>query len=253
MLAIGSCGKHPPVFAIRDIIKNSQGTSQKDPIEFCVLINITYKNGLAVDLQGNGNVTTIYVNKILPGQTEFVSNTYNKVDNKYYYLSDFRWEKSELRMWYLTDDITKDEDKVTGEGVTYVFEVTYNKGLSKSGTTIRPFLWRKLDNGKQLEVHLPWVEPTTKADMSLFGTKADKSDPTKKKSNGQKMYYVGSGTFPFAFYLEGVSIEEFKETTLKRENESKRIDTFFPGFLEWSISEGKKNSDWYLRNLTSND
>lgn len=214
---------------------------------------ITYKNGLAVDLQGNGNVTTIYVNKILPGQTEFVSNTYNKVDNKYYYLSDFRWEKSELRMWYLTDDITKDEDKVTGEGVTYVFEVTYNKGLSKSGTTIRPFLWRKLDNGKQLEVHLPWVEPTTKADMSLFGTKADKSDPTKKKSNGQKMYYVGSGTFPFAFYLEGVSIEEFKETTLKRENESKRIDTFFPGFLEWSISEGKKNSDWYLRNLTSND
>jgi LruC domain-containing protein len=128
--------------------------------------------------------------------------------------------------------------------------VTYEKGFSKSGTTIRPFLWRKLDNGKQLEVHLPWVDPTSKADMSLFGTKADKSDPNVKKSNGQKMYYVGEGKFPFAFYLEGVSIDAFKNTTLKRGNESLRIDTFFPEFLDWSISEGKKNSNWYLKFAT---
>ena len=89
--------------------------------------------------------------------------------------------------------------------------------------------------------------------MSLFGTSADKSDASKKKANGQKMYYVGSGQFPFAFYLEGVSIDAFKETVLKRENESKRIDTFFPEFLEWSISEGKKNSGWYLKHLTTEE
>ena len=171
----------------------------------------------------------------------------------YYYISGIRWggndNPSESRMWYLTDDITKDEDKTTGEGVTWVFEVTYTKAVNKGQCTIRPFLWRA-GSGGQVEVHLPWVDPTQKADKSLFGTKADKSDPNVKKSNGQKMYYVGSDEFPFAFYLEGVSIDAFKETTLKRENESKRIDTFFPGFLEWSISEGKHNSNWYLNAIT---
>lgn len=203
---------------------------------------ITLKNGLAVDLQGSG-IQTLYVTKIAPGETE-PRETNKMVDKKYYYLSEFRWDKNESRMWYLTDDITKEE------GVTFVFEVTYAEAKTKSQSTIRPFLWRKLENGKQLEVHLPWVSPTNQADTSLFGTGADKSDPNVTKSNDQKMYYVGSGQFPFAFYLEGVSIDAFKNTTLKSENESKRIDTFFPEFLEWSISEGKKNSDWYLKHVT---
>ena len=151
----------------------------------------------------------------------------------------------------MTDDITKGENKATGEGVTWVFEVTYTKAINKGQTTIRPFLWRKLENGKQLEVHLPWNEPTKKVDTTLFGTLADRSNPSTKRSNGQKMYYVGSGEFPFAFYLEGVNIDVFKNTILKAENESKRIDTFFPQFLDWSISEGKRNSDWYLKHLDS--
>ena len=206
---------------------------------------ITLKNGLAVDLQASDIQTlqTLYVTKIAPGETT-QQETDKMVDKKYYYLSQFGWDKSEPRMWYLTDDITKDE------GTTYVFEVTYSEAVHKGQCTIRPFLWRKLDNGKQLEVHLPWLDPTSKADMSLFGTKADKSDPSVTKSNNQKMYYVGEGKFPFAFYLEGVSIDAFKSTTLKLENESKRIDTFFPEFLEWSISEGKKNSNWYLKFAT---
>ena len=200
---------------------------------------ITLQDGLAVDIQAS-DIQTLYVTKIPAGQTS--QKTTDKMHNKmYYYLSEFSWDKNEPRMWYLTDDIRKEE------GVTYVFEVTYTKALNKGQCTIRPFLWRKLENGKQLEVHLPWVSPTSKADISLFGTGADKSDPSVTKSNGQKMYYVGSGQFPFAFYLEGVSIDAFKNTTLQRENESKRIDVFFPEFLDWSISEGKKSSDWYLK------
>ena len=215
---------------------------------------ITLQDGLAVDLQGS-DIATIYVNKLLPGQTKFASEDYKMYNKMYYYLPEIRWggndTPKETRMWYLTDDITKNEDKATGEGVTWVFEVTYTKALNKGQSTIRPFLWRKLENGKQLEVHLPWTEPTKQADTSLFGKRADKSNPNVKKSNGQKMYYVGNGEFPFAFYLEGVSISEFQQTILKRENESKRIDVFFPGFLDWSISEGKKNSDWYLNHLDS--
>ena len=211
---------------------------------------ITLKNGLAVDLQGSG-IATIYINKLRPGETKYASETYTMYNKQYYYLPEIRWDKSESRMWYLTDDITKEEDLETGEGVTWVFEVTYAEAKNKSSSTIRPFLWRKLDNGKQLEVHLPWVSPTSKIDNSLFGKYADKSDPTYKRSNGQYRYYVGDGDFPFAFYLEGASITSFKNTVLKLENESKRIDVFFPDFLSWAISEGKKNSDWYLRHLDS--
>lgn len=201
---------------------------------------ITLKNGLGVELQGS-DIATIYVNKIAAGDSVFVTNDYKVFKTKEYYgLPEFRWSSSDARMWYLTDDITKEE------GVTYVFEVTYSKAVSKSQTTIRPFLWRKQKNGKQLEVHLPWVSPTTLVDTSLFGTMNDCSDPSVTKKNGQKMYYVGEGKFPFAFYLEGANINDFKETILKRANESKRIDEFFPGFMQWSTSEGATNEDWYL-------
>lgn len=209
---------------------------------------ITLKNGLAVNLESS-NVATIYVNKLLPGQTEFAKEPDKMVDKIYYYLSEFTWNKNNPSIWYLTDDITKNEDKSSGEGVTYVFEVTYNTAVATSQSVIKPFLWRK-QSGKQTEVHIPWEEPTSNADKSQFGTKADKSNPSITK-NGKKMYYVGSGEFPFAFYLECVSINAFKETILKLENESKRIDVFFPEFLDWSISEGKKNSDWYLKHFDS--
>jgi LruC domain-containing protein len=61
------------------------------------------------------------------------------------------------------------------------------------------------------------------------------------------LYFVREGNYPFAFYLHGVNISVFENTILKRENESKRIDEFFPEFLEWSISNGAKNQDWYLK------
>lgn len=81
---------------------------------------------------------------------------------------------------------------------------------------------------------------------SYFKTVDDISDPTVQKKNGQKMYFVGSGDFPFAFYLEGANISDFKNTVLKPENEGRRIDQFFPGFLDWSRSNGASNADWYL-------
>ena len=212
---------------------------------------ITLQNGLAVDLEGSagGNVATIYVNKLLPGQTEFASECNKMYNKKYYYLSEIGWKDTQPTLWYLTDDITKNENSATGEGVTWVFEVTYTEAIEVGETRIKPFLYRKLKNGKQLEVHIPWESPTSNVDQSLFGTSADKSNPNITK-NGKEMYYVGSGEFPFAFYLEGVSIDAFKKTVLKAENESKRIDTFFPQFLDWSISEGKQNSSWYLNAIT---
>ena len=185
----------------------------------------TYKNqasktsGLAVELQGS-DIQTIYVRKILPGETEYYGdeNSYTKYNNMYYYLPEFKWDKNESRMWYLTDNID------ATLGTTYVFEVTYTKAISSSQTKIRPFLYRTESDGMQWEVHLPWTTPTNKMNNSYFKTLDDISDPNVKKKNGQKMYFVGSGDFPFAFYLEGANIEDFKHTVLKPENEGRRID-----------------------------
>ena len=206
----------------------------------------TYQNyvdlttGLAVDLQVS-DLGTLYVNKILKGQTDYASTDYKVKKTKVIYaLPEFGWDSNESRMWYLTDDITKNL------GTTYVFEVTYSKAVNKSQVTVKPFLYRKQKNGKQWELHLPWEPPTSKADLSLLGTVDDKSDPTVKKKNGQKMYYVGDSLYPFAFYMDGVSIDQFLGTILQRANESKPIDTFFPGFVQWSLSEGVDNTDWYL-------
>jgi LruC domain-containing protein len=137
---------------------------------------------------------------------------------------------------YLTDDITSEI------GTTYVLEITYEKPLSSSeeSAIIKPFIWRK--NGQMnWEVHIPMEEPTFKMDINLFGTKDDCSNVFRH------LYYVRQGNYPFAFYLNGASIDVFKETILKRENESIPIDVFFPKFIEWSTSGGEVNRDWYLK------
>ena len=83
--------------------------------------------------------------------------------------------------------------------------------------------------------------PTAKMNTSYFGKGDDRSNSDKG------LYFVRQGNYPFAFYLKGADISAFEETILKHENESKPIDELFPHFLEWSISNGNTNRDWYLR------
>ena len=83
--------------------------------------------------------------------------------------------------------------------------------------------------------------PTANMNTSYFGKGDDRSNPAKG------LYFVRQGDYPFGFYLKNADISAFEETILKRENESKSIDQFFPGFIEWSTSGGTTNQDWYLR------
>jgi LruC domain-containing protein len=83
--------------------------------------------------------------------------------------------------------------------------------------------------------------PTTKMNTSYFGKDDDCSDQI------HGLFFVRQGNYPFAFYLKNADINAFKETILKRENESIPIDQFFPGFLDWSTSGGTTNQDWYLK------
>ena len=185
----------------------------------------TYQNyvvltsGLGLTLNTQGN-PSIVMKKMASGSTVAEEATFTKEGNVY----------------YLTDDIK-------GEiGSTYILELTYGSALSSSSqmASIKPFIYRS-EGDKNWEVHIPMEAPTAKMDTSYFGKDDDCSDPASG------LYFVRQGNFPFAFHLKCADINAFKETILKRENESIPINEFFSGFMEWSTSGGTTNQDWYLR------
>lgn len=181
---------------------------------------VTLTSGLALTLNTNVNPQNIAMKKISPGETNAVEATFTQ-DGKVYYLTDDF--KGEL-------------------GTTYILELTYGSALSSSSNMakVMPFIYRS-EGDMNWEVHIPLEAPTAKMNTSYFGTEDDCSDQSKG------LYFVREGNYPFAFYLEGANINAFEKTILKRENESKRIDELFPGFLEWSTSGGITNQDWYLQ------
>lgn len=197
---------------------NNKGNVTKEKFYFTTYQNyVTLKSGLALKLQTQATPSSIVMKKKAPGANE---QTVNFTKDGYYY--------------YLTDDITSEL------GSTYSFEVTYSTAQEFSKLAlVEPFLYRD-ENGKMWEVHLPYKAPTNKMDQSFFKTGDDASNSTTGK------YFVRSGDYPFAFYLDNARIEYFLDNILKKENENTPIDTFFPGFIEWSTSKGQNNQDWYL-------
>lgn len=90
----------------------------------------------------------------------------------------------------------------------------------------------------RLEVHLPKCTPTSKADMSLFGTADDISDVEKG------LYYVcKGGKYPFALELtSNNSKDEFVVPV-----EGQALDVKYPKYNSWVQNGcGQKDSDWYL-------
>jgi len=177
-------------------------------------------NGLALTLNTKVNPKSIVMKKIAPEAAEAEDANFTKDGNVYHLTEDF-----------------------TGElGTTYILELTYSTPLNSSEelASIQPFIYRSEGN-QNWEVHIPMEAPTAKMNTSYFGKGDDRSNPNKG------LYFVRQGNYPFAFYLKGADINAFKETILKRENESIPINEFFPGFLDWSTSGGITNQDWYLR------
>ena len=181
---------------------------------------VTLTSGLALTLETKKTPSEIKMRRILNGSTVEEDASFDNDGKVYYLTSDF---KGEL-------------------GTTYILELVYNTPLSSSSdlATVKPFIYRS-EGEKNWEVHIPMEAPTAKMNTNYFGKEDDCSDPVKG------LYFVREGNYPFAFYLAGANISVFEETILKRENESKRIDELFPGFLEWSTSKGTTNQNWYLK------
>lgn len=127
-------------------------------------------------------------------------------------------------------------------GATYILELNYKEpGLTKISNTaeVKAFIYRS-EVGGRWEVHVPYEAPTSRMVTSYFGTLADKSVPE------EGMYFVRDGYYPFALYLEGASLDDFKETLLRFSNESVRIDDLYPAYRWWVDSNGTEYADWYL-------
>ena len=180
---------------------------------------VELKSGLALTLNTQVNPKSIAMKKIAPGSTVAEEASFVK----------------DRAVYYLTDDIKAEI------GTTYILELIYDTKIKSSQmASIQPFIYRSEGNDEKWEVHIPMEAPTAKMNLNYFGKDDDCSDLVNQ------LYYVREGNYPFAFYLKNADIDVFKETILKRENESIPIDEFFPGFLEWSTSGGTKSTDWYL-------
>lgn len=209
-----------------ELTYNEKGKVTKEIYRLTTYQNyVTDISGLALKLIKHANPSSIVMKKIDPNtkKESVVTFEQNQKENVY----------------YLTNNVTRELN------TTYVLELSYStaQDLSKVAE-IEPFIYgirQDVDgNDQNWEVHLPGKSPTSNMYMGFFRTYDDAS------SFKDGYWYLSNGNYPFAFYLANASAEDFMDTILLRKNESKRINVFYPDFIQWSTSKGEKNKDWYL-------
>jgi LruC domain-containing protein len=95
-----------------------------------------------------------------------------------------------------------------------------------------PFIWiTNSPSGRGHEIHLPGRQPTAKADVSLFGTVNDDSNPSAGK------FYLSDNNLPWALNIPG----EFSYPIEKAD-----ICITYLNFAPWAESGGSVHQDWYL-------
>jgi LruC domain-containing protein len=123
-------------------------------------------------------------------------------------------------------------------GAPYVTPVTLNLHIAFTGGSytiadvniahFNPFIIIGLN--RTMEVHLPDLPPTSKANQALFGTFDDTSDPLMGR------YYKTAGNLPWAINIS----ESFDYPIEKTE-----ITQAYNHFIEWAESSGVLYPDWY--------
>lgn len=120
--------------------------------------------------------------------------------------------------------------KVNGDSIKIV--TTFVSPLTMQELGAAPFNPFLITNEKRgYEVHLPGYLPTSKADVSVLGTKDDVTNP----ANG--VYYKTKEGMPFAVHLP---VGEFKYPV-----EYASIVKTHLKFLPWAQSNGTMYADWY--------
>lgn len=119
--------------------------------------------------------------------------------------------------------------------------------IDKADFTLPPYNPFITTTSEDKEVHLTNMRPTEKLNKEYLGFGDDRSDPDANlyyityDENGQQM--------PFAINLvfeKDEDMENFIIPFCDSRRESRRIDTFYPSFLNWVKTNGKEDADWYL-------
>jgi LruC domain-containing protein len=94
---------------------------------------------------------------------------------------------------------------------------------------MNPFMIVNQDRGR--EIHLSGYAPTDLANMNLFGTSSDESDPANN------IYYVNKNNLPWAINLP---------VSFDYPSEKVDIVSGYNNFAAWALSGGASNTDWYM-------
>lgn len=114
-------------------------------------------------------------------------------------------------------------------GVTFTLNTPIAINSVDPAPPYNPFIY--VDNVRSHEVHLPGYAPTSRMNMSLFGTSDDNSIPA------QNRWYKTSNNLPWA-----VNIASKWDYPI----EKAQITRAYNKFQNWAQSSGSSYPDWYL-------
>ena len=131
---------------------------------------------------------------------------------------------------------TEGDDQRPTVPITFSFTLTEPVSIGTISTaTFNPFIVANgAYNRRGYEIHLPDHPPTALADVTLFGTKDDASDPSTSS------YYKSSDNMPWALNIA---------TEWYHPKELQNILPAYPEIEEWIESTGSKKSSWYSNSV----
>ena len=118
-----------------------------------------------------------------------------------------------------------------GAGPQFELRITFKTALAQTAVGVPPwdpFVFRTTRRGQ--EIHLPDMPPTALADMSLFRTQDDDSNPATGR------WYRSICNLPWTLDIP---------TTFAWPLEGAEVSTAYPSFLDWVESSGATHKDWY--------
>lgn len=178
-------------------------------------IGASFHNGLAFQLPINPNAIAGVTGQLLNGGWEEVAENGTETGT-------------------LSDEtiiiVTGDTHDLQGESIS--LSVEFNDAFTTDALGSVPFNMFLIVNGdRQREVHLPDLQPTSKA-SGYLATSDDYSDVTKGR------YYKSKHNLPWALNI----YDNFVAPP-----ESVPISFQYPRFVSWANSGGTQDQDWFIR------
>ena len=114
-----------------------------------------------------------------------------------------------------------------GNGIT---QSQFNS--NKLGAPYNPYITTPKSGA---EVHLPYYPPTSLADMNLFGTGDDRSNPATQ------LWYLGPDNTPYPFAVHLFNVDGYQKMPV----ETQPIDYTYPKYTNWVNSKFTEDLQWY--------